>query len=189
MSVGIAGGGRVAASPLSTAPPSLTSLVRFDAGRRSPLCIYRIRSRTSARTAAVREKDATTAPPSGTEKTRRAGRPWRSPRSPTPGGCSRSRSRRGRAKGGRPDLIVHGSCPGHADHQSTRLSAMVRACAGSYPLRCFSLLALLRSCPWWRSRRPTSAPPLVAEAFVTTLAVIALVWLAWVALWLIEQRW
>ena len=38
-------------------------------------------------------------------------------------------------------------------------------------------------------RRPTSAPRLVAEAFVTTLAVIALVWLAWVALWLLEQRW
>ena len=38
-------------------------------------------------------------------------------------------------------------------------------------------------------RRPTSAPRLVAEAFVTALAVIALVWLAWVALWLIEQRW
>jgi hypothetical protein len=27
------------------------------------------------------------------------------------------------------------------------------------------------------------------RAFVTALAVIALVWLAWVALWLIEQRW
>ena len=38
-------------------------------------------------------------------------------------------------------------------------------------------------------RRPTSTPRLLAEAFVTTLAVIALVWLAWVALWLIEQRW
>jgi hypothetical protein len=38
-------------------------------------------------------------------------------------------------------------------------------------------------------RRPTSAPRLMAEAFVTALAVIALVWLAWVALWLIEQRW
>jgi hypothetical protein len=29
----------------------------------------------------------------------------------------------------------------------------------------------------------------VAEAFVTALAVIALVWPAWVALWLLEQRW
>jgi hypothetical protein len=38
-------------------------------------------------------------------------------------------------------------------------------------------------------RRPTSPPRLVAEAFVTALTVIALVWLAWVALWLIEQRW
>jgi hypothetical protein len=34
-------------------------------------------------------------------------------------------------------------------------------------------------------RRPTSAPRLVAEAFVTALAVIALVWLAWLALWLL----
>jgi hypothetical protein len=38
-------------------------------------------------------------------------------------------------------------------------------------------------------RRPTAAPRLLVEAFVTTLAVIALVWLAWVAFWLIEQRW
>jgi hypothetical protein len=38
-------------------------------------------------------------------------------------------------------------------------------------------------------RRPTSAPRLVAEAFVTALAVIAFVWLAWVARWLIEQGW
>jgi hypothetical protein len=38
-------------------------------------------------------------------------------------------------------------------------------------------------------RRPTSATRLVVKAFVTTLAVIALVWLAWVALGLIEQRW
>jgi hypothetical protein len=37
--------------------------------------------------------------------------------------------------------------------------------------------------------RPTSAPRLVAEAFVAALAVIALVWLVWVALWLVEQRW
>jgi len=38
-------------------------------------------------------------------------------------------------------------------------------------------------------RRPTSAPRLVMEVFVTTLAVIALVWLAWGAVWLLEQRW
>jgi len=38
-------------------------------------------------------------------------------------------------------------------------------------------------------RRPTSAPRLVVEAFVTTLAVIALIWIAWAALWLIVQRW
>ena len=38
-------------------------------------------------------------------------------------------------------------------------------------------------------RRPTSAPRLVAEAFLTALAAIAFAWLAWVTLWLIEQRW
>lgn len=38
-------------------------------------------------------------------------------------------------------------------------------------------------------RRSTSAPRLVAEAFLTTRAVIAVVWLAWVAFWLIEHRW
>jgi hypothetical protein len=38
-------------------------------------------------------------------------------------------------------------------------------------------------------RLPTSAPRLLIEAFAVTLAVIALVWLAWVALWLSEQRW
>ena len=38
-------------------------------------------------------------------------------------------------------------------------------------------------------RRPTSSPRLLAEAFGTTLAVIAVVQLAWLALWLLEQRW
>ena len=38
-------------------------------------------------------------------------------------------------------------------------------------------------------RRPTSGPRLIAEAFGTTLAVIGMVWFAWIALWLIEQRW
>ena len=38
-------------------------------------------------------------------------------------------------------------------------------------------------------RRPTSLPRLVAEAFGVTLAVVALVQLAWIALWLLEQRW
>jgi hypothetical protein len=38
-------------------------------------------------------------------------------------------------------------------------------------------------------RRPTSPPRLFAEALGTTLAVIALVWFAWAALWLLEQRW
>jgi hypothetical protein len=35
----------------------------------------------------------------------------------------------------------------------------------------------------------TEAPRLVAEAFITALAHIALFWLAWVGLWLLEQRW
>jgi hypothetical protein len=38
-------------------------------------------------------------------------------------------------------------------------------------------------------RRPTSPPRPVVETFVTALADIALIWLAWVALWLLEQRW
>ena len=39
------------------------------------------------------------------------------------------------------------------------------------------------------ARRPTSSPRLVAEAFGSSLAIIGLVWLGWIALWLIEQRW
>jgi hypothetical protein len=38
-------------------------------------------------------------------------------------------------------------------------------------------------------RRPTSRPRLFAEALGITLAVIGIVWAAWFALWLIEQRW
>lgn len=38
-------------------------------------------------------------------------------------------------------------------------------------------------------RRPTSSRRLLADAFATSLAVIALVQLAWIALWLLEQRW
>ena len=38
-------------------------------------------------------------------------------------------------------------------------------------------------------RWPMSAPRLVAEVFITALAIIAIVWLAWVVLWRIEQRW
>ena len=37
-------------------------------------------------------------------------------------------------------------------------------------------------------RRPTSAPRLMPEAFVTTVAVIAAFWCAWIVLWLLEQR-
>ena len=38
-------------------------------------------------------------------------------------------------------------------------------------------------------RRPASPLRLVAETFATTFAIIAVVWLVWVALWLLEQRW
>jgi hypothetical protein len=38
-------------------------------------------------------------------------------------------------------------------------------------------------------RRPTSAPRLIVETFVVSLAVIAAMWAGGVALWLIEQRW
>jgi hypothetical protein len=38
-------------------------------------------------------------------------------------------------------------------------------------------------------RRPTSGPRLFVEALGVTLAVVALVQLAWIALWLVEQRW
>ena len=38
-------------------------------------------------------------------------------------------------------------------------------------------------------RRPTSALRLLVEAVAVPTGVNAAVWLAWVALWLIEQRW
>ena len=38
-------------------------------------------------------------------------------------------------------------------------------------------------------RRPVSGPRLLVEAFVTALAVVAVVWLAWIARWLVEHRW
>jgi hypothetical protein len=38
-------------------------------------------------------------------------------------------------------------------------------------------------------RRPVSLHGLVAEVFAATLAIIALVWLGWIMLWLIEQCW
>jgi len=37
-------------------------------------------------------------------------------------------------------------------------------------------------------RRPTSPPRLLVEAVALTLAVIGLVWLAWAADWVLEQR-
>ena len=36
--------------------------------------------------------------------------------------------------------------------------------------------------------RPGSGSHLLVETFVTALAVSAVFWLAWIALWLIEQR-
>jgi hypothetical protein len=38
-------------------------------------------------------------------------------------------------------------------------------------------------------RRPTASRRLMAEAFITTLAIIGAFWLAWAALRSIEQRW
>jgi hypothetical protein len=38
-------------------------------------------------------------------------------------------------------------------------------------------------------RRPTSAPRLVLEAFAVTVVVIAVVWVGWLALRLLEHRW
>ena len=40
-----------------------------------------------------------------------------------------------------------------------------------------------------RQGPPCHDAPLVVEAFITTLAVMGIVWAAWIALWLIEQRW
>ena len=37
--------------------------------------------------------------------------------------------------------------------------------------------------------RPVSGPRLIVETFAITLAVIALAWLGWMSLWLVEQRW
>ena len=38
-------------------------------------------------------------------------------------------------------------------------------------------------------RRPTSPRPLFAEALGISLAVIGIVWLTWIALWVLDQRW
>jgi len=38
-------------------------------------------------------------------------------------------------------------------------------------------------------RRSTSAPWLVVEVGAVALAIIAAVWVGWLLLWLIEQRW
>jgi hypothetical protein len=46
-----------------------------------------------------------------------------------------------------------------------------------------SLVALVRRPTW------TPRPAVEAEAFITTLAVIAAVWAGWVLLWLLEHRW
>jgi hypothetical protein len=39
------------------------------------------------------------------------------------------------------------------------------------------------------ARRPNSPLRLVAVLFGTTLAVIGLIWLGWMALWVLERRW
>ncbi len=38
-------------------------------------------------------------------------------------------------------------------------------------------------------RRPMSAPRLAGEAFLVTLGVMAVFWVGWLALWMVEQRW
>ena len=56
-----------------------------------------------------------------------------------------------------------------------------------------SFAAVMRwSLPWPLAavvRWPTSSRRLLTEAPGTILAIIALVWVAWIALWLLEQRW
>ena len=39
------------------------------------------------------------------------------------------------------------------------------------------------------ARRSVSVPRLMAEAFITTIATVGVVWPGWGVLWLIEQRW
>ena len=56
------------------------------------------------------------------------------------------------------------------------------------PLLLFASVVVLLPLPAL-ARRPVSPPRLVVEAFGTTLAVVGIVWLAWVALCLLEQRW
>lgn len=41
---------------------------------------------------------------------------------------------------------------------------------------------------WPRMGQP-STTRLIAEAFAITLGAVGIVWAAWVALWLVEQRW
>jgi hypothetical protein len=38
-------------------------------------------------------------------------------------------------------------------------------------------------------RRPTSPRPLFAEALGISLEVIGIIWLTWIALWMLNQRW
>jgi hypothetical protein len=42
---------------------------------------------------------------------------------------------------------------------------------------------------WPRLRAQPATGRLVAEAFGLTLVALALVWAAWVVVWLVEQRW
>jgi hypothetical protein len=49
------------------------------------------------------------------------------------------------------------------------------------------LTALVPRVSW--VRRPVPLSRVVVETVITALAIIALVWLGWVALWLLEHRW
>lgn len=93
----------------------------------------------------------------------------------------RNRSRtRGRwtdgAGSGAPLRTAHDRCDSRA---ASWLTVMGSAPSGDAPVRARRDTAM---------RRPPSTPPLLAEAFLTALALIAFVWLAWVVRWPIEHR-
>jgi hypothetical protein len=55
------------------------------------------------------------------------------------------------------------------------------------PLLIAGLTALVPRVSW--VRRPVPPSRVAVETFITALAIIALIWLGWVALWLLEHRW
>jgi nicotinamide riboside transporter PnuC len=68
-----------------------------------------------------------------------------------------------------------------------RLSAPVPRMSWLLPARLLLFAGVVALLPFAALvRRLTLTPCPVVEAFITALSVIALIWLAWVALWLIE---